>query len=185
MRRFLRFVFILVMSALSFVPLQFLFAESNAKRLLAFGFPAGVVLCIIICFMISKKLNKDEPILFWIMFVTLLVCLVFFPVIMGLRGQHFFSNVFFDYVKDITFMAILIFWYMVSILVIKRSQAEIRRQKETSSERELRRARERRDPALDIAERERLNKMLASMPEKERQELLKKQAEYEAKHNKG
>ena len=80
--------------------------------------------------------------------------------------------------------AIVIFWYMVSILLIRLSKDEIQRQKETSSERELRRAKERRDPALDIAERERLNKMLASMPEKERQELLKKQAEYEANHNK-
>ena len=95
MRRFSRFVFILVMSALSFVPLQFLFAESNAKRFLAFGFPAGVVLCIIMCFMISKDLNKEEPVLFWIMFVTLFVCLVFFPLIVGgLRGQHFFPMFF-------------------------------------------------------------------------------------------
>ena len=79
----------------------------------------------------------------------------------------------------------MIFWYMFSFLLFKPSQDEIRRQKETPSERELRRANERRDPALNVAERERLNKMLASMPEKERQELLKKQAEYEAKHNKG
>ena len=112
MRRFLRIIFILVMSGLSFVPLQFLFAESNAKRFLAFGFPAGIVLCIIMCFMISKDLNKGKPVLFWIMFVTLLVCLVFFPIIVGLRGQRFFSNVFFDYVKDVTFMAIWIFWYI-------------------------------------------------------------------------
>lgn len=183
MRRFLRFAFTFIMSVLTFVPLQFLFSKSNTKIPSLYVFLLGLFLSIIMCFWISKKVNKDEPVLFWIMFVILLVWLVICPIVVG-YGSHFFSRMGLQYIKDVTMGAILMFWYMVSILLIRLSKDEIQRQKETLSERELRRANERRDPALDVAERERLNKMLASMPEKERQELLKKQAEYEAKHNK-
>ena len=71
------------------------------------------------------------------------------------------------------------FWYWVSTKIFKLSRDEQLRLAETSSETELRRAQERRDPAFIVAERERLEKMLASMSDAERQALLKKQKEYE------
>ena len=79
---------------------------------------------------------------------------------------------------------IFYFWYWVSTKMFKLSRDEELRSSETPSETELRHAQERRDPALDVAERERLYKMLADMPEAERVALWQIQMEWEEKHGK-
>ena len=178
-RKLRRFLFVFVMSALTCFAISYLLGFNILSldewyRHFPWAFFIEVVMCFVWSFVICKMINKNEPILFWITFILLSTCLVFYV---------FFGALSFYWHKFFIVCPIMLFWYGISKQIIKLSPEEKLRKKETPSETALRHAWERRDPAFEIAERERLNKMLAGLPEKERQELLKKQAKYEARQD--
>lgn len=179
MRKLRRFLFVFIMSVLTCFAVSYLLGFNILSldewyHHFPWAFFIEVVMCFVWSFVICKMINKNEPILFWITFILLSTCLVFYV---------FFGVLSFYWHKFFIVCPIMLFWYGISKQIIKLSPEEKLRKKETPSETALRHAWERRDPAFEIAERERLKKMLAGLPEKERQELLKKQAEYEARQD--
>lgn len=174
MRRFLRLIFVFIMSVITLVTVTFLIAglKDVASLSLLFVAAGGAV------FILSyKSLFQEYRVLFWLSAIPLSGTLMLLALAGGLG--IFFSSMFFTFMKGIVATTSWAFWYGISLLIIKPSRDEKLRQTETPSETALRHAQERRDPAFDIAERERLNKILASLPEAKRQALLKKQKEYE------
>lgn len=102
----------------------------------------------------------------------------------GFRDKPAPALMFLRFIKYFICGVGFVFWYWVSTRIFKLSRDEELRARETPSETELRRAHERRDPALDAAEREYYEKVLASVPESEREALLKKQKAWEDRQKK-
>lgn len=176
MRRVFRFIFTFILAIPTLAATSFLIEVFNDKPAPALVFAAAGVIVLFV----GKYLHKDHHFIFWFGAFSLFLALTTIALVGGFLGvKTFFSKMFFNFIKGFVCVTSFIFWYGISTLVFKLSRDEELRLTETPSETELRHAQERRDPALDAAEQERLDKMLAAMPESEREALLKKQKEWE------
>lgn len=95
----------------------------------------------------------------------------------------FFAKCGFQFAKYFIGVILFILWYLLAFYIIRPSREERLRQEETPSETELRRANEHRNPELDKQERDRQLRLIASLPEEKRSELLRRQEEYEKSQN--
>lgn len=182
MRRVFRFIFVVTATALTGGAIGGLAEVFHGSPAPALAFSTAGIIVLFIGF---KYIYREDVILFWLLIFPHALSLVCLALVGGLHALNiFFSRTFFASVRYMVLTESLFFWYWVSTKMFKLSRDEELRSSETPSETELRHAQERRDPALDVAERERLYKMLVNMPEAERVALRQKQREWEEKHGK-
>lgn len=124
-------------------------------------------------------LYKWSKFLFWLVVPVPALFLITTAILAPGMGPLFFAKCGLSFAKNYAGALLFGLWYWLSFYIVKPSRDDRLRQLETPSETELRRAYERRNPELNKAERERQLRLIASLPDEKRRELLRKQAEYE------